>query len=107
MAKLPSKDVPQQGNRLAPTEERRGDPIDEAGEAVVALVHQAHQNTMGARDAAFAFASQIAAQLRAVEDRIKEFEAEIEHYRGRAANAEDWMKRIQGEINNALLKPPR
>jgi DNA repair ATPase RecN len=107
MAKSPSDDIPHQVRRYAPKEERRRDPIDEAGQALVAMLHQANQRAMEARDYAIGFANQTAAQLRAVEDRIKELEAEANHYRARTINAEEWMQKIQSEINNVLLKPAK
>jgi hypothetical protein len=107
MAKPPSDDIPRQARRFAPKEERRGDPIDEAGEALVAMLRQANQRAIEARDYAIGFANQTAAQLQAVEDKIKELEAEIGHYRMRTANAEEWMQRIQSEIKNVLLKPQK
>jgi cell fate (sporulation/competence/biofilm development) regulator YmcA (YheA/YmcA/DUF963 family) len=105
MAKAPSDDIPPQVRRSAPKEERRGDPIDEAGQALVAMLRQANQRAVEARDYAIGFANQTAAQLQAVEDRIKDLEAEINHYRARTTNAEEWMQRIQHEIKAVLLKP--
>jgi hypothetical protein len=105
MAKAPSDDIPQQVRRFAPKDRTRGDPIDESGHALLAMLHQAQEHANETCAHASGFADQVAAQLRAVEDRIEELEAEIAHYRARAANAEDWLERIQHEIGNLLISP--
>jgi ABC-type transporter Mla subunit MlaD len=105
MAKPPSNDIPQQVRRFAPKDRARLDPTDEAGHALLALLHQANEHANETFAHASGFADQVAAQLRAVEERIKELEAEIAHYRARATNAEDWLQRIQHEISNLLISP--
>jgi phage host-nuclease inhibitor protein Gam len=104
MAKAPLDIEPEKSAGWASKEQMRGDPIDEAGQALVAMVRQAKQLATKATDHAAGFADQTAAQLRAVEDRIKELEREIVHYRTRAENAEMWLQNIQNEIKNILLK---
>jgi DNA repair ATPase RecN len=104
MAKAPSDHIPQQVRRFAP-ERTRGDPIDEAGHALLGMLHQATEHANEVSEHARGFADQVAAQLRAVENRIKELDAEIAHYRARATNAEDWLQRIQHEIGDLLISP--
>lgn len=104
MANAPLDIVAEQAREFAPKEQRRGDPIDETGQALVAMVHQAKQVATESTDHAVGFADQTAAQLRAVEERIKELEREIVHYRVRAEDAEEWLQKIQNEIKNFLLK---
>lgn len=105
MAKTPSDDIPPQVRRFAPKQRTRGDPIDEAGHALLGMLHQANEHASEVSEHARGFADQVAAQLRAVEDRIKELEAEIAHYRARATNAEDWLQRIHHEIGGLLISP--
>jgi hypothetical protein len=42
-------------------------------------------------------------ELRSVEERTHEMEAEVEHWRERAARAEQWLRIIQNEIEEKLL----
>ena len=46
-----------------------------------------------------------AAELRAVEERNKELEAVIFHYRERARCAEEWLQRIEREVADRLIAP--
>jgi hypothetical protein len=42
-------------------------------------------------------------QLRAAEDRTQQMAGEVEHWRDRAARAEQWLRTIQQEIEEKLL----
>ena len=48
-------------------------------------------------------AHKLSMELRAAEDRTHEMEAEVEHWRERAARAEQWLRTIQTEIEEKLL----
>ncbi len=67
-----------------------GDPMDDAGSAIVAMLQEA---------------SGLARQLRAAEDRIDQLETEIEHAQDRAVRAETWLQLIQKEIEDRLIAP--
>jgi hypothetical protein len=67
-----------------------GDPMDDAGSAIVAMLQEA---------------SGLARQLRAAEDRIDQLETEIEHAQDRAVRAETWLQLIQKEIEERLIAP--
>jgi hypothetical protein len=58
-------------------------------------------------DRASIMAGRLAGELRATENRIRELEAEVAHYRDRAARAEDWLQQIGQEIQAKLLPPRR
>ncbi len=86
-------------------ETRHDDPTDAAGMALMALLQQAARSTDESRDNAVGLAERLAHELRAVEDRVAQLTAALEHYRGRAEHAEQWLKQIQVEIEQKLITP--
>jgi hypothetical protein len=44
-------------------------------------------------------------QMQAAEDRIIALENDLEHFRGRAARAEEWLLVIEKEIEQRLMGP--
>jgi nucleotide-binding universal stress UspA family protein len=50
-------------------------------------------------------AKKLAGELLAVEQRIKELEGVIFHYHDRARRAEEWLQRIEREIEDKLIAP--
>ena len=48
-------------------------------------------------------AHKLSMQLRAAEDRTQQMAGEVEHWRDRAARAEQWLRTIQQEIEEKLL----
>jgi len=83
------------------------DPIDAAGRALIALLQNAAEASNQELDRASIMAGRLAGELRATENRIRELEAEVAHYRDRAARAEDWLQHIGQEIQAKLLPPRR
>ena len=58
--------------------------------------------TEGNRRQALATAQKLASQHRAVEDRIAQLEAEVQHYREKSDRAEAWLRKISTEIEDRL-----
>jgi chemotaxis protein histidine kinase CheA len=83
------------------------DPIDAAGHALIGLLQSAAEASNEELDRASIMAGRLAGELRATENRIRELEAEVAHYRDRAAGAEDWLQQIGQEIQAKLLPPRR
>jgi hypothetical protein len=100
-----SSTVPEQVGKFAPKDPPCGNPTDEAGRALIALLHQAAGVSNESCERAAGFATKLAGKLRAVEERIKELEAEISHYRERGRRAEEWLQRIKREIEDKLVGP--
>jgi chromosome segregation ATPase len=48
-------------------------------------------------------AHKLSMELRAAEDRTQQMAREVEHWRDRAARAEQWLQTIQQEIEEKLL----
>jgi chromosome segregation ATPase len=77
--------------------------VDEAGQAIVAQIRTAADLAKEDCDRAMTLAHRLSMELRAAEARTHEMEAEVEHWRERAARAEQWLRTIQNEIEEKLL----
>ena len=49
-------------------------------------------------------AHRLSSELRAAEERAREFEAEANYFRERAAHAEEWLLRIHGEVQQMFFQ---
>jgi ABC transporter substrate binding protein len=92
---LASKQTPQDG----------ADPIDQAGQGVLALVQQAANISKQNADRAMSMAHRLSLELRAAEDRIRQLEADIEHLESRTTRAERWLEMIKNEVEVKLIAP--
>jgi hypothetical protein len=108
--------IPQQPPSAAPApvsrptssaDRRTDDPVDAAGQALIALLQSAAETSNAEYDRATIHAGRLASELRAVEDRIRELEAEASHFRERAAGAEEWLQRIAHEVESQLIPARR
>lgn len=79
------------------------DPLDKAGQAVVSLLQQAASSAEANSQHAVGVAHKLSLQLRGAEDRIKELEANIWHYKERADRAEKWLSQISLEIEQRFF----
>jgi hypothetical protein len=53
-------------------------------------------------DRAMSLAHKLSMEVRAAEDRTQQMAREVEHWRDRAARAEQWLRTIQREIEDKL-----
>jgi hypothetical protein len=93
--------------RFAPRQVRRdeGDPVDNAGHALVAMLQEAANISKENVERAMTMAHKLSLQLRAAEDRISELQAEMKCLENRALRAEQWLKTIKTEIEDKLIGP--
>src|SRR6476619_8666693 len=98
-------DTPEQVLKFVPKEKapNKVPQVDEAGQAIVAQIRTAADLAKEDCDRAMSLAHRLSMELRAAEDRTHEMEAEAEHWRERAARAEQWLRIIQNEIEEKLL----
>src|SRR5882757_5757157 len=75
-----------------------GDPIEQSGQAVVALLKEAADTAKATCEHAMNTAQKLSGQLHAAEDRIKELESDVQLYQDRAARAEKWLAHVHKEI---------
>jgi polyribonucleotide nucleotidyltransferase len=90
---------------LAPkqTPQDGADPIDQAGHAVVAMLHQAAHLSEENLQRAMSMAHKLSVQLRTAEDRIAQLQGEVEYLQNRANRAEQWLETIKQEIEDNLI----
>jgi hypothetical protein len=91
--------------RFAPKPKGEGEPIDQSGQALVALIREAANTSNENIDRAMTVAHRLSLELRSAEDRIRELEAEVERLVGRATRAEQWLGAIKKEIEDKLIAP--
>ena len=93
--------------KFAPKQNPRGEgePIDQLGHAVVALINEAENISNENVDRAMTMARRVSLELRAAEDRIRQLQAEVERLESRATRAEQWLEVIKKEIEDRLIAP--
>ena len=79
---------------------------DDAGHGIIALLRKAADMAKQDCDRAMDLAHKLSSQLRAAEERAREFEAEAIHFRDRAARAEDWLAHIHSHVEKTFFRPP-
>jgi hypothetical protein len=77
---------------------------DDAGRDIVALVQKAADLAKADCERAMDVAHRLSSELRAAEERAREFEAEANYFRDRAAHAEEWLVRIHGEVQQTFFQ---
>src|SRR6476620_11932094 len=93
--------------KFAPKEKapNRVAQLDDAGQAIVAQIRTAADLAKEDCDRAMSLAHKLSMELRAAEDRTQQMAREVEHWRDRAARAEQSLRTIQQEIEEKLLTP--
>src|SRR4051812_36967207 len=100
-------DNPTNGAALSRAIERgapREEDLERAGKAILILIERAAGATATRVAMAADTAQKLAVELRTAEDRIGELELEVRHYQERAVRAEEWLLRVQHEIQNNFFK---
>jgi hypothetical protein len=92
----------------APRDQRQSeaDPLDRSGFAIVSMLQEAVTVAKQDCERAMDVAHKMSLKLREAEDRIAQLESHCRHYQERAARAEQWMNRIQNEIEDRFFKNP-
>jgi hypothetical protein len=82
----------------------RSVPADDAGNGIIALLHKAAESAKEDCARAMDLAHKLTFQLRAAEERARELEAEANHFRDRAATAENWLVVIHDEVEQTFFQ---
>ena len=100
-------DAPEQVRKFAPKRNPHSNrhPTDQAGEALIGMLHEAARASDENSSRIMEFVHELTQQLQAAEERIGQLERDIEHFRARATGAENWLERIQQEVENTLIGP--
>jgi hypothetical protein len=77
---------------------------DDAGRGIVALVQKAADLAKADCNRAMNLAHRLSSELRAAEERAREFEAQANYFRDRAAHAEKWLVRIRREVEETFFE---
>ena len=78
------------------------DSLDRAGQDVLAKLRQAAATSEQSVQHALEVAHQASMQLRIAEDRVSKLEAQMQDYKDRAERAEQWLRHISQEIEQAF-----
>ena len=81
------------------------DTLDSAGQGILILLQRAARIAEENKQRALSVAHELSLQLRSAEDRIKDLEADVRHYRDRADRAEKWLYQIAQEIEQRFFPP--
>jgi ABC-type transporter Mla subunit MlaD len=100
-------DAPEQVRKFAPKRNPRSNrhPTDQAGEALVGMVQEAAKVSNENYDRVMDLVHDLTQQLQAAEDRIGQIQRDIDHFRARASSDEQWLERIQQEVEQNLIGP--
>jgi hypothetical protein len=77
---------------------------DDSGRAIIALLQKASETTKQDCARAMDVAHRLSFHVHAAEERVREDEAEVAHFRERATRAEAWLLRIHNETKQAFFQ---
>jgi hypothetical protein len=77
---------------------------DDAGHHIVALVQRASDIAKAECQRAMDLAHRVSSELREAEERARKFEAKANYFRDRAARAEEWLVRIETELQQTFFQ---
>jgi hypothetical protein len=101
------KFAPKRGGRDNSVPAGNSIPADDAGNGILALLHKAAESANEDCVRAMELARKLSVQLRHAEQRAHELEAEANHFRERAATAENWLLRIHSEVEQTFFQRER
>ena len=104
-----SVQTPERSDSVVAFAPKKGHPdaaTDDAGHRIIALLQKAADTAKQDCARAMDLAHKLSSQLRAAEERAREFEAEAIHFRGRADRAEDWLAHIHSHVEKTFFRPP-
>jgi hypothetical protein len=78
--------------------------VEEAGRAIIALLQKAAEAAKEDCSRALDTAHRLSFELRRTEERVREAEAELAHFRDRATRAEAWLLRIHNEAEQVFFQ---
>jgi hypothetical protein len=77
---------------------------DDAGHHIVSLVQKASDIAKADCQRAMDLAHRVSSELREAEERARKFESEANYFRDRAARAEEWLVRIENELQQTFFQ---
>jgi hypothetical protein len=86
------------------TVHHEGAPADDVANGILALLHKAAETAKEDCARAMDIAHKLSTQLRSAEERAREFEAQANHFRERAATAENWLVVIHNGVQQTFFQ---
>jgi hypothetical protein len=80
------------------SDEGDSDSLDNSGHTIIDLLQRAADTSKENCQRATDVAQKLALQLRAAEDRVRDLEADVGHYKDQAVRAEEWLHFISRQI---------
>jgi len=77
---------------------------DDVGRGIVVLVQRAADLAKAVATEPWIFAHRLSSELKAAEERAREFEAQANHFRDRASRVEEWLVRIHKELEQTFFE---
>jgi len=77
---------------------------DDSGRTIVSLLQRAAELAKNDSTHAMELAHKLSLQLRAVEERCWQLEANVAYFRDRAARAEQWLLRVHNEVEQMFFQ---
>jgi len=104
-----SEDSPDNSNAIVPVTstaktQRASVVVDDAGHTIIAMLQKASEVAKEDCARAMDTAHKLSFELRAAEERVRDAEAEIAHFRERATRAEAWLLRIHNEAEQVFFQ---
>jgi len=104
----PPTEAPEAAMPYAPPRKSaaRSDPVDRVesvGQNILELLNQAAKEADANTKQALDIAEKLSRQLLIAEERIKDLETDLRHYRDRAERAEKWLNNISSEIEQKFF----
>jgi hypothetical protein len=81
------------------------DSVDNTGSAIIDLLQRAADTSKENCQRAMDATQRLALQLRAAEDRVRDLEADVGHYKDHAARAEEWLLFILRQVEQQFFDP--
>jgi chemotaxis regulatin CheY-phosphate phosphatase CheZ len=106
-----SVQTPERSNSVVEFAPKKGNQdgammADDAGHRIMALVQEAADTAKQGCERAMDLARKLSSQLQAAEERARELEAEVNHFRDRAERAEDWLANIHSHVQKTFFRAP-
>jgi len=92
---------------FAPTPKGQPDAnivADDSGRTIVALLQRAADMAKNDCTVAMELAHKLSVQLRGYEERCRQLEEQVAHFRDRAGRAEQWLLRIHREVEQTFFQ---
>jgi hypothetical protein len=104
LMEAPEAAIPYAPSRKNAARTDAGDPVESVGQNILELLNQAAKEADANTKHALDIAEKLSRQLLIAEERIKDLETDLRHYKDRAERAERWLSYISSEIEQKFFR---